>query len=215
MANICLLGWLLSWLYFCLNSCYSIKSMQVSKDIFPIFSCSIILYQWDILYIPSINLNWIKSSSIVCSFCPSFSNSQYLFTFRRQTNHKISTQIFYDRFVNFLFHQHNFVLSATTNLFLGLIFLLMIWLIFSKVRSSRFVGYTIMETFFIALHQAVAKKRSVISFSPPFSLLSFSFLVLALAAKHCSHVLAKLVSSRDNWYPIGDAIVVMWKISTG
>ena len=64
-------------------------------------------------------------------------------------------------------------------------------IIFSKVRLYRFVGYAMVETFIIALHPAVAKKRSVISFSPPFSLSSFSFLVLALAVKHRSHVSKK------------------------
>ena len=108
----------------------------------------------------------------------------------------------------------NFVLSATTNLFLGLIFLLMIWLIFPKVRSSRFVGYATMETFIIASHPAVAQRRSVISSSPPFSLSSLSFFVLALVAKHRSHISTKSGSSRDNWYPIGDTIVVMCKVST-
>ena len=138
-----------------------------------------------------------------------FSNSQYLLAFHRQCSYfmiglSISCLIVM-----------NFILSATTNLFLGLIFLLMIWLIFSKVRSSRFVRYAMVETFIIALHLAVAKKRSVISFSSPFSLLSFSFLVLALAAKHRSHILTKSESSRDNWYPISNAIVMMWKVSTG
>ena len=66
-----------------------------------------------------------------------------------------------------------------------------------------------VETFIVALHPAVAKKKSVFSFSPSFSLLSFSFLVFALAVKHCSHVSAKSESSRDNWCLIGDAIVVM------
>ena len=107
----------------------------------------------------------------------------------------------------------NFVLSATSNLFLGLIFLLMIWLIFSKVRSSRFAWYAMVETFIIASHPAGAKKKSVISFSPPFSLSSFSFLVLALAAKHRIQASTKSGSSRDNWYPIGDAIVMMYKVS--
>ena len=89
--------------------------------------------------------------------------------------------------------------TVTTNLFLDLIFLLMIWLIFSKFKSPRFVVYAIVETFIIATHPAVAKKRSVISFSLLFSLSSFSFLVLALA-KYCSNVLTKsnrqLVSCR-------------------
>ena len=106
----------------------------------------------------------------------------------------------------------NFVFSATTNLFVGLIFLLLIWLIFQKVRSSKFVGCAMVKTFIIASHPAVAKKKSVISFSPPFSLLSFRFLVLALVAKHVS---IKSESLRDNWYPIGDATVVMWKVCTG
>ena len=79
--------------------------------------------------------------------------------------------IFYDWFVNFLFHQHELCSSATTNFFLGLIFLLMIWLISSKVRSSRFVGYALVENFIIASHPTVAKKKSMISFSLPFSLL--------------------------------------------
>ena len=64
-------------------------------------------------------------------------------------------------------------------------------------------------------HYCLTKKKSIISFSPPFSLLSFSFLVLALSVKYCSHVSTKLKSLRGNWYPIGDAIVVMWKVSTG
>ena len=71
-----------------------------------------------------------------------------------------------------------------------------------------------VEIFIIASHPAVTKKRSVISFFPPFSLSSFSFLVLALAAKHRSHVSIKSGSLRDNWYPIDDAIVVMCKVST-
>ena len=59
-----------------------------------------------------------------------------------------------------------------------------------------------VETLIIISHPAVAKKRSVISFSPLFSLSSFSFLVLALATKHRSQVSTKSVSSRDNWNPI-------------
>ena len=43
-----------SYIHFCINSCY-IKSMQVFKDICPIFSCSIILYRCDASYIPSNN----------------------------------------------------------------------------------------------------------------------------------------------------------------
>ena len=70
-----------------------------------------------------------------------------------------------------------------------------------------------VKTFIIALYPAVAKKRSVISFSPPFSLLSFSFLVLVLAAKH-NYVSTKSGFSIDNWYPIGATIVVMCKVST-
>ena len=181
--------------------------MQV--DMFPICCCSIILYRCDALYIPSINLNWIKSSSIVWSSCSSFSNSSYPLEFRRRCRYfMIGSSFSY-------FIDMNFNLSATTNLFLGLIFLLMIWLVFSKARSSRFVGYAMVETFIIASHPAVAKKKSVISFSPPFFLLSFSFLVLALTVKHCSNVSIKWESSRENWYPIGDAIVVMWKVSIG
>ena len=57
-------------------------------------------------------------------------------------------------------------------------------------------------------HPAAAKKRSRISFFPPFSV-SFSFLVLALAVKYRRHVSTKSGSLRDSWYPIGDAIVVM------
>ena len=60
----------------------------------------------------------------------------------------------------------------------------------------------------------VVKKRSVIWFSPPFSLSSFSFLALALAVKHHRLKSTKLRSSRDDWYPISDAIVVMCKVST-
>ena len=71
-----------------------------------------------------------------------------------------------------------------------------------------------VETFIITSRPTVAKKISVISFSPPFSLLSFSFLVLVLATKHRSNVTIKLGSSRDNWYPIDNAIVVMCKVST-
>ena len=100
-------------------------SMQIFKDIFSIYSFSIILYLCDTLYIPSINLNWIKFSSIVCSSYPSFSNSQYLFTFRRWWKYFIIGLSFS------CFSDMDFVLSATTNLFLGLVFL-MIWLIFQK-----------------------------------------------------------------------------------
>ena len=205
--NICSLGWLLSWLYFCINSC-CIKSMQVLKDTFPICSHSIILYQHDALYIPSINLNWIKSSSIVCSSYLSFSNLQYLLAFRSRCRYfMIGSSI--SCFINM-----SFVLSATTNIFLGLIFRFKIWLIFSKVRSSRFVRYSKVETFIITSHPAVAKKRSIISFSPPFSLLSFSFLDLAFTVKHYSHVSTKSGSSKDNWYPISNTIDVMFKVST-
>ena len=144
------------------------------------------------MYIPSINLNWIMSPSIICSSCPSFSNSQYLLAFRRRCRYfmiGLSISFFIDM---------NCDLSATTNLFLGLIFLLMTWLIFSKVRSSKFVVYAMVETLIIPSHPADAKKRSVISFSPPFSLSSFSFLVLVLAAKHRFLVLTKSGSSRNN-----------------
>ena len=48
-------------------------------------------------------------------------------------------------------------------------------------------------------------------FSSLFLCLS-AFLVLALAAKHRSHVSIKSGSSRDNWYPIFDAIVVIFKV---
>ena len=114
--------------------------MQVFKDIFRICSCSIILCRCGALYIHSITLNWIKSSSIVCSF----SNLQYLLAFHnRQRYFMIGSTISF-------FIDMNFVLLATTNLFLGLIFLLMIWLIFLKVRSSRFVGYTMVETFILS-----------------------------------------------------------------
>ena len=200
MANICLLGRLLSWLYFYINSCCCIKSMQVFKDIFPICSCFIILYQWDALYIPSIELSPLQLSVLLVQV--------------------FQTHNIYLHFVDcvdilWLVHQFidmNFVLSATINLFLGLIFLLLIWLIFSKVSSSWFVGYTMVETFIIDSHPAVAKKRSVISFSPPFSLSSFSFLVLVLTAKHHSHILTKLVSLTNYWYPISDTIVVICKV---
>ena len=151
---------------------------------------------------------FVKSFSIVYSSCPYFSNSQYLLAFPRRWRYFMigsSISCFIDM---------NFVLSATTNIFLGLIFLLRIWLIFSKVRSSKFVGYAMVKLFIIGSHPAVAKKRSIILFSPPFSLLSFSFLVLTLAAKR-SDISTKSESSRDNWYPIGDAIVVMWTVSTG
>ena len=165
--NTCLLGWLVCWLYFCINSCCCIKSMQVFKDIFPICSFSIILYRCDALYIPSINLYWIMSSSIICSSCPSFSNSQYLLAFRRRCRYfMIGSSIS-------CFSGMNFVLSITTNLFLGFIFLLKIWLIFSKARSSMLVGYIMVETFIIASHPAVAKKKPLISFSLPFSLFVF------------------------------------------
>ena len=207
-ANICSLGWLSSWLYFCINSCCYVKSMQVFKDIFPIRSCYIILYRCDALYIPLINPNWFMSSSTICTSYPSFLNSQYLLAFRRQCRYFMIGSLIS------CFMDMNFVLSAATNLFLGLIFFHMIWLIFSKVRSSRFAGYAMMETFIIASHPAVAKKRSVISFSPFFSLSSFSFLVLVLAAKHRSLVSTKSESSKDSWYPIDDAIVVMCKVST-
>ena len=70
-----------------------------------------------------------------------------------------------------------------------------------------------METFIIVSHPAVSKKRTVIAFSPLFSLSSFSFLVLALTAKHHSWVLTKSRSSRNNWYPMGDTIVVMCKVN--
>ena len=118
-------------------------------------------------------------------------------------------QIFYDWFVNFLFHRHELCSFCHNQPFLGPQISSNELTYFSKVRSSRFV-----ETFIIALRSAVAKKRSVISFLAPFSLSSFSFLVLVLAAKHRSHVSTKSGSSRDNWYLIGDAIVVMCKVST-
>ena len=69
--------------------------MQVFEDIFPICCCSIILYLSDTLYITS-----IKSFSVICS-CPSFSNSKYLLTFHRWCR-------YFDWFINFLFHQHEF-----------------------------------------------------------------------------------------------------------
>ena len=72
-----------------------------------------------------------------------------------------------------------------------------------------------METLIIASHPPVAKKRSGILFSPPsFPWSSFSFFVLALAAKLHSHVSTKSGSSRDNCYPIRNAIVVICKVST-
>ena len=86
-------------------------------------------------------------------------------------------------------------------------------LFYSKVWSSRFLGYAMVKIFIIASHPAVVKKRSAISFSPPFSLSSFSFLILALEAKHRIQVSTKSGSSIDNWYPI-NIIVVMCKVST-
>ena len=118
------------------------------------------------------------SQPIVCSSLTSFSNFQYLFVFRRRCRYLMigsSSSCFIDM---------NFVLSITTNLILSRVFLLKIWLIFSKVRSSRFVEYAMVETFLIDLHPAVAKKLFSISFSPLFSLSSSSFLVLVPAAKH-------------------------------
>ena len=124
--------------------------MQVSKDILPMRSYSIILCRCDSLNIPSINLNWIKSYSVVYSSCPSFSNSQYLLAFRRRCWYFMigsSTSCFID------------ILSATINLSLDLIFLHMIWLTFSKDRSSRFIGYATVDTFIITSHPASSQKE--------------------------------------------------------
>ena len=108
----------------------------------------------------------------------------------------------------------NFVLSVTTTLSRISYFFLKSAILFSKIRSSMFVGYAMVETIIIALNPAIAKKRSVISFYPPFSLSYICFLVLALVAKNCSHVSKTSESSRDKWYPTDDAVVVMHKVST-
>ena len=70
-----------------------------------------------------------------------------------------------------------------------------------------------VETFIIALHPAVTKKeiRNLI-FSSLF--LVFQLVSSCARSKHRSDVSTKSGSSRDNWYPIGDAIVVMCKVST-
>ena len=70
------------------------------------------------------------------------------------------------------------------------------------------------ETFIIALHPSVAKKRSVMSCLSSIFLAVFQLFVLELAAKHRSYVSTKSGSSRDNWYPIGDTIAEMCKAST-
>ena len=152
---------------------------SIEKNTFLIRCCSIILYRCDALYIPSINLNRIKSSSIVCSSCPSFSDSQYLRAFRRRCRYfmiGLSISCFIDM---------NFVLSDTTNLFVGLIFLLIIWLIFFfKTKVLKVFRIRHGGDFHYRLASSCSQKGIRNLISPHlFSLSPFSFLVLALAAK--------------------------------
>ena len=83
---------------------------------------------------PSVNRSMINSSSVVISVVSSLSNLQYLvLSFNRCTNCTIDSS-------GCCLFPRNFVLSAMTNIFFGLIFLCIISPISLKVRSSRFLG---------------------------------------------------------------------------
>ena len=123
------------WLYFfLLMNCTN--SIHVSTVKLTLWSISNNLCFKAGSCIPSIKCSMINSSSVVISPVPSLSNSQYLaLSFNRCTNCII------DSLGCYLFSR-NFVLSAMTNLFFGLIFLFITSLISLKVSSSRFlVGY--------------------------------------------------------------------------
>ena len=159
------------------------------------------------MYIPSINFNWIKWSSIICSFCPRFFNSQYLHAFRRWYRYfMVGSTIS-------CFIDINFSLSAAANIFLGLKFLLMIWLNFSS-QVFQVCGISHRGNFHY--HLASIRSQKVIRnliFSSLF-LVVFQLCSSCACSKIRRNESTKSRSSRDNWYPISDAIIVMYNFST-
>ena len=116
---------------------------------------------------------------------PSLSNSQYLaLSFNWCMNCTIDS-------LGCCLVSRNFVLSAMTNLFFGLI--------------SLFI------TLLISSHPAVVRKMSIISFCFPLLHLSLSFFTLASASKRLIHVSTYSGMLSVIRHPIGDAIVVPWK----
>ena len=149
--------------------------MQVFTDLFPICSCSIILNRWDALYIPSINLNWIKSSSIVCPSGPSFSNSQY--------------QLVDD--VDILWFVRQFLVSSIWDSFFrtrptfSWTSYFFLWSdFFFKCPALQVCGIHHSGNFYYRLASSCSWKEIRNFIFSSFSLLFSSVLVLALAAKH-------------------------------
>ena len=134
LVNTLLSMLLLCWLYFFINSsCYT-NSIDVSIVKLTLWSVSnnFSLKAWS--YMPSIKHSMINSSFVVISLVLSLSNLPYLALSCNQCmNCTIDSS-------GCCLVSRNFVLSVMTNLFFGLIFLLITSLISLKVISSRFLG---------------------------------------------------------------------------
>ena len=180
--------------------------MQVFKDIFPICSCSIILHQGGALYIPSINLYWIKFSS-VSVLVQVFQTRNIYMHFVDGVNiwWLVRQFLFSSTWTSFFLPQPTFSWASYFFLWSNLFFQSQVFQ-FCGIRHGGDLHYRLASN-------CSQKEICNLTFSY-LSLSSFSFLVLALAAKHRNQVSTKSGTSRDNWYPIGDAIVVMCKIST-
>ena len=150
----------------------------------------------------------INSSSEIISPVPSLSNLQYLaLSFNRCADCTIDSS-------GCCLVSRNFVLSAKTNLFFGLIFLFITSPISLKISSPRFLGSAIVETFRIASHPAVARNMSVIWFYSPSLRMSLGFFfILASASKHLIHVFTYAGSSSVVRHPIGDALEIAHQAS--
>ena len=118
---------------FFMNSSWCTNSIHVSIVKLTLWSVSNNLCLKAGSCIPSIKRSMINSSSVVISPMPSLSNSQYLaLSFNQCTNCTRDSN-------GCCLVSRNFVLSAMTNLFFGLIFLFITSLILLKAGSSRFL----------------------------------------------------------------------------
>ena len=128
-----LLRSVLGYTWFINSSCCT-NSIHVSTVKLTLWSVSNYLCLKAGSYIYSVKCSMINSSFVVISPAPSLSNSQYLaLSFNRCTNCTIDSS-------EFCPVSRNFIFSAMTNLFFGLIFLFITSPISLKVNSSWFLG---------------------------------------------------------------------------
>lgn len=95
----------------------------------------------------------------------------------------------------------HFLISAMTNFFLGCKLIFIISEILTTVKFSNCLGNAIREIFIIASQSAKSRKRSFISFYPPFAWLYFNFLAWAWAAIYQIQVWTKSGSFKRLKYP--------------